>query len=201
MSIRLSTYHSKYAEEFIKSNRHLYNPAKHIININKVDWDDFAYKGVDLYEIDKDMMDDLLSGRLTNIIQLKYCDVKLRIYKDEHGKLTNIVIPANSECYIPDKIFNYTLSAEEKECLRSRGRLDTSGSRTKQTTNIAVCRLRNKSSDAPLHEPSKNTQRIQRSKTNIGAHQKSNWWRRHLHSNRQNYGKSFHRPQNWQTNK
>lgn len=126
MPIRLSTYHSKYAEEFIKSNRHLYNPAKHIININKVDWDDFAYKGVDLYEIDKDMMDDLLSGRLTNIIQLRYRDVKLRIYKDEHGKLTNIIIPANSECYIPDKIFNYTLSAEEKECLRSKGRLDKS---------------------------------------------------------------------------
>ena len=41
-------------------------------------------------------------------------------------KLTNIIIPANSECYIPDKIFNYTLSAEEKECLRSKGRLDKS---------------------------------------------------------------------------
>lgn len=126
MPIRLSTYHSKYAEEFIKSNRHLYNPAKHIININKVDWDDFAYKGVDLYEIDKDMMDDLLSGRLTNIIQLKYCDVKLRIYKDEHGKLTNIIIPTSNECKIPDKIFNYKLSEEEKECLRSKGRLDKS---------------------------------------------------------------------------
>lgn len=120
-------------DKLLEKYQSMYNPDKYIIDINKVDWLYFMWKGVDLEQIDAETMDCLLSGRLTGVVQLKMWyesktvyQAKLRIYKDEHGKLSNIIIPINEECSIPDKIFNYTLSEEEKECLRTKGRLEKS---------------------------------------------------------------------------
>ena len=121
-------YISTEAEKLLGRFHDFYNPEKHLIDISKVDWDDFRHRCVNLKDIDEKMMEDLLCGRLTDIVNLTggTRTGKLRIYKDEHGKLTNIIIPTSNECKIPDKIFNYTLSEEEKECLRSKGRLDKS---------------------------------------------------------------------------
>ena len=82
-------------DKFLEKYQSMYNPEKHVVDIHKVDWSYFMWKGVDLEQIDAETMDCLLSGRLTGVVQVanwcgdkkKYA-AKLRIYKDEHGKLT-----------------------------------------------------------------------------------------------------------------
>lgn len=120
-------------DKLLEKYQSMYNPEKHVVDIHKADWSYFMWEGVDLEQIDAETMDCLLSGRLTGVVQVnnwygnkKKYTAKLRIYKDEHGKLTHIIIPATDERYIPDALFNYTLSESEKDCLRNKGRLDES---------------------------------------------------------------------------
>ena len=128
---------TKEVDRLLCRYKDFYNPDKHIIKPEEVDWYDFEKRGVILKFIFNDNMDCLLSGSLTNLIEVGWYDsvnnetkitgcVKLRIYKDEHGMLSNIIIPVLEKPVIPDRIFNYTLSEHEKIELQAIGRLERS---------------------------------------------------------------------------
>ena len=113
-----------------------YNPDKHIIKLEEVDWYDFEKRGVNLELILEKEMDCLLSGCLTDLFCIKTECIakdtfteryaKLRLFKDEHGKVTNFIFPLLRERKVPDMIFNYRLSEWQKKELKEDGRLERS---------------------------------------------------------------------------
>ena len=109
-----------------------YNPSKHTIDPNKVNWSEVALKGINVNKLSAEDIDKMLSGKPTGLVPTLSQDengniikgqAKLAISRNEHGVISIASIKALDKPNIPDKIFDYTLSEKEKEHLAKYGRL------------------------------------------------------------------------------
>ena len=109
-----------------------YNPSKHTIDPNKVNWSEVALKGINVNKLSAEDIDKMLSGKPTGLVPTLSQDkngniikgqARLAISRNEHGVISIASIKALDKANIPDKIFDYTLSEKEKQQLAKNGRL------------------------------------------------------------------------------
>lgn len=109
-----------------------YNPSKHTINPNKVNWSEVALKGINVGKMSAEDIDKMLSGKPTGIVTTLNQDkngniikgqAKLALSRNEHGVISIASINVLDKPNIPNKIFDYVLSEKEKQELSKNGRL------------------------------------------------------------------------------
>lgn len=109
-----------------------YNPSKHTIDPNKVNWSEVALKGINVGKMSAEDIDKMLSGKPTGIVTTLNQDkngniikgqAKLALSRNEHGVISIASINVLDKPNIPNKIFDYALSEKEKQELIKNGRL------------------------------------------------------------------------------
>lgn len=109
-----------------------YNPSKHTIDPNKVNWSEVALKGINVGKMSAEDIDKMLSGKPTGIVTTLNQDkngniikgqAKLALSRNEHGVISIASINVLDKPNIPNKIFDYVLSEKEKQELSKNGRL------------------------------------------------------------------------------